>query len=68
MVLFISVTDVISIPNCNDTICKSVKQSDAVSSDSDDDDIELDDVNDSSKTTEKYFLKTRSTSSIIVEY
>lgn len=54
MVLFISVTDLISISNCNDT-CKSAKQSDAVSSDSDDDDIELDDVNDSSKTTEKYF-------------
>jgi len=48
MVLFISIIDVASIPNSNDT-CKSVKQSDDISSDSDDDDIELDDVNDLSK-------------------
>ncbi|KAL5237845.1 hypothetical protein ACI65C_005255 [Semiaphis heraclei] len=45
-----NVTDLISISNCNDT-CKSAKQSDAVSSDSDDD-IELDDVNDSNKKNE----------------
>lgn len=43
MVLFISVIGVTSVPNCNDT-CKSVEQSDALSSESDDD-IELNDVN-----------------------
>lgn len=49
MVLFISVIGITSVPNCNDT-CKSVEQSDAVSSESDDDDIELNDVNDLGKT------------------
>jgi len=51
MVLFISVIDVTSILNCNDT-CKSVEKSDPVSSESDDDnddDIEQNEVNDLGK-------------------
>lgn len=49
MVLFFSVLDAPSIPNCNNT-CKAVEQSDAVCSDSDDDDIEPDDANDMGNT------------------
>lgn len=50
MVLFISVIDVMRIPNCNDT-AECVEKSDPVSSDSDDDnDDELNEVNDLGKT------------------
>lgn len=47
----INVLDAPSIPNCNNT-CKAVEQSDAVCSDSDDDDIEPDDANDMDKKNE----------------
>lgn len=53
MVLFFSVIDEISIPNCDDK-CKSVAKSDPVSSDSDGDDsdnnVKLNEVNDLGKT------------------